>query len=77
MRGSLRVLTVPASNLREAIQAARALGFTVEWAHGSGDLKFAHPLLDRMLMVNGRRKDATRHLLAAIRRVEREQGATQ
>lgn len=51
---------------REALSVARKLGAEVEPVNRTGEIRLRHSLVGYALRVNGRRKDASRHLLRFI-----------
>lgn len=55
-------------NLREAIQLFQERGGTVDVKRRHGEYVCKHPNLTKPVLVNLRRKDATRALLVAIKR---------
>lgn len=54
-------------NSRKAIECWVALGGHVEPFAGTGELCLRHPLIERPLRINGRRKDAPRSVTGALR----------
>jgi hypothetical protein len=49
----------------------RSLGGNIYHVPGTGDIVYMHPLFGRSSRANGRRKDAPRHLVAFVHRIER------
>ena len=60
-------------NLNKAIQLAEKLGSRIHPIRLTGELRFEHPLAVRRCVVNARRKDAPRHLIGWLRRVQAAQ----
>lgn len=56
-------------NLIDAIAAAKRLGVTVEAKRRTGEVRFQYG--DRSQLQNARRKDATRRVVAFLKRVEK------
>lgn len=54
------------ANMNICERAARALGATVEPVPRTGEIRFSHPRVGRRITVNGRRKGATRAVIAWI-----------
>jgi hypothetical protein len=59
-------------NLHEVITWAEAHGVTVEKVHRTGEVRFLHPSFGKFLTANARRKDSTRRVLSALRRLAKE-----
>ena len=57
-------------NLNKAIQLAEKLGSRIHPIRRTGEVRFEHPLAVRRCVVNARRKDAPRHLIGWLRRVQ-------
>jgi hypothetical protein len=58
-----------AVNLTECIRIAKQLGCKVEPVHGTGDIRFSHPLMPKPMNANGRRKSTPRKVTAWINKV--------
>lgn len=58
-------------NLRNALDAARGMGCSVEPIHRTGELMVRHPSQKTCVRLNGRRKDAPRSVIAFLRRIKR------
>jgi hypothetical protein len=57
-------------NLREALRAARDLGCNAQHLRRTGEIIVSHPSIARRIVVNSRRKDATRELTAFLLAVQ-------
>ena len=58
-------------DLLKAIERANHLGATVEDVRKTGEYRFRHPLMPKPCRVDGRRKDAPRHLCVWLRSLAR------
>jgi hypothetical protein len=58
-------------NRRLLDQRVLALGGTVTPIRRTGEVQYSHPALPERPRADGRRKDAPRHLVAFVHRVER------
>ena len=56
-------------SLRMARVIWRSFGGQVENVCGSGEERYSHPLVERPITVNKRRKDAPKKLIVALRRI--------
>jgi hypothetical protein len=56
-------------NLQQALQVARHHGVRVEAVRRTGEIRFRHPTRPRTVRCNGRRKDASRAVVAFLRQV--------
>jgi hypothetical protein len=59
-------------NLREALDAAKQLGCTIETVVGTGELTLSHPAWHRRVRLNSRKKTAPRILIGLLLRLIRE-----
>lgn len=64
-------MLVSGLNLRKAMEKARRLGAIIESVPGTGEYRFRHPMMNRPCRVDGRRKDAPRHLCVWLRHLGR------
>lgn len=53
-------------NLREALKAASDMGCAVNGVHGTGEVRITHPMMERKIVCNNRRKDAPRELTTRL-----------
>ena len=56
-------------NLRDALRLWRKSGGTVESRKGTGEVVCRHPRLEGVIVHNNRRKDASRELTTALKRI--------
>lgn len=56
-------------NRRDALKLWRELGGSVDERPGTGEVVCRHPNLLKAIVVNNRRKDATRELTTALKRI--------
>lgn len=56
-------------NRREALKLWVDLGGTVDERPGTGEVVCRHPKLLKVIVINNRRKDATRELTTALKRI--------
>jgi hypothetical protein len=70
-REDLNVSTLGIPNLREALASLASMGATVLPIRRTGELRVRHPALPKPVTVSGHRKDSPRHLLKALRLVQR------
>jgi hypothetical protein len=59
-------------NLLDCERIAKRLGCAVRLVNGTGEIRFAHPKIQKSVRVDGRRKDAPRALTAWLNRVYRK-----
>lgn len=60
-------------NRRHLDRLLRDLGGSVVSLHRTGEVQYSHPAVDERPRADGRRKDAPRHLVAFVHRVQRTQ----
>lgn len=58
-------------NRIEVEKELRALGAAVETVHRTGEMRYSHPRMTRPVVVNGRRKDATKTAEAFLRQLRK------
>jgi hypothetical protein len=58
-------------DLHKAIEKAHRMGATIEDVRKTGEYRFRHPLMSKPCRVDGRRKDAPRHLCVWLRQLAR------
>jgi len=56
-------------NLQQALQVARRHGVNIEAVRRTGEIRFRHATQTRTVRCNGRRKDASRAVVAFLRQV--------
>lgn len=57
-------------NLKNLEKAARRLGVTIERPRGTGEVRFSHPMMEKSVKQNARRKDATREVIVWMKRLQ-------
>jgi hypothetical protein len=60
------------TNLREALDAARRAGCTIDVVARTGELTISHPAWPRRVRINRRRRDAPRSLTGLLMRLARD-----
>jgi hypothetical protein len=60
-------------NRRHLDQLLRNLGGSVASLHRTGEVQYSHPAISERPRADGRRKDAPRHLVAFVHRIQRLQ----
>jgi hypothetical protein len=63
-------------NRRHLDRLLRNLGGSVVPLHRTGEVQYSHPAIAERPRADGRRKDAPRHLVAFVHRVQRLQEST-
>jgi hypothetical protein len=58
-------------NRRQLDQLFVGLGGSIRKLNRTGEIQYSHPMLAETPRADGRRKDAPRHLVAFVRRVQR------
>ena len=56
-------------NLLDALRVARSLGVRVEQVRRTGEVRLSHPLVEKPVNCNGRRKSASRAAVGLIQKV--------
>jgi hypothetical protein len=61
--------SIAGGNRLNAFRRARDMGCSITPINGTGEYRVSHPLLRLSVRVNGRRKDAPRHLIVYLKHV--------